>query len=99
MRSDGAVDLFTAAFGPCLSQNLQKRERNDGVSEAVEAGESNDSEVYVRSCKNALFLPSLLHHRRIAAVARASRLTEEHIEIVTIVIPLLEALGAQGHAR
>lgn len=27
MRSAGAGDLFTAAFGPCLSQKLQKKKK------------------------------------------------------------------------
>lgn len=46
-----------------------------------------------------IHIPCFLHHRCITAVAGTAGLTQEHVEVVPVVVALLEALRAEGHAR
>lgn len=44
-------------------------------------------------------LPSLFHDGCVAAVASATSLTAEHVEVMSVVVAFLETLGAERHAR
>lgn len=43
--------------------------------------------------------PALPHHVAVPAIAGAPGLAAEHVEVVSRVVALVEALGAQRHAR
>lgn len=85
---------WCSSLGMCLQESGEEYNFCDGT-----LSPDKDLFVYCSRCLSTQNLPRFFHDGGVAAIAGSTGLAQEHVEIVTLVIPLLEAFRAQRHAR